>query len=613
MRAGLAARHRAQLPAHRPRRCAGPVTAAARDPTGRQRRQTAEQLPPASALGRTADSRRLATTSGSTAREAQLPPPAPAHQQDQQTSEPGAAASPFAGLQQRWAELPGRYKLVFATSMSFVICNMDKVNISVAIIPMAQDFGWSPTVAGLVQSSFFYGYLLSQIPGGYASSLLGGRTVLPAGVALWSAATAGVPLLAGTLPGLFLSRAAVGLGEGVAPSAATDVVARVIPTDQRSRAISFIFGGLHVGSLLGLLIAPLCIARFGWPSVFYLFGGFGLLWCAWWEKLVGDVAAAEPELAAALTGAIVPQGQQGEGGRQQGGTPRLGGAPAAAEGDAALVGHGGHGGVIDARAPVPWRAFLRNPALGALAYTHYCNNWFHYTMLAWMPTYFTDSLALDLGRAAQVSLLPPIAAIVASAIAGPSADALIARGVPVETVRKAAQCIAFLGPAACLFAACFIEGGSLSVVLVTLSLGLASFSLAGLYSNHADLSPRYASVLLGMTNTSGALPGIVGVATTGWLFDQTGSWGLSLFAPSIFFFLTGSAAYVIWGSATRQEFDAADPGAANQPFGWETALRSLLPAGSAASGGDAEAGAAEGERQAEARGGKGSGSKAKDE
>ncbi len=37
--------------------------------------------------------------------------------------------------------------------MSFVICNMDKVNISVAIIPMAQDFGWSPTISGLVQVS----------------------------------------------------------------------------------------------------------------------------------------------------------------------------------------------------------------------------------------------------------------------------------------------------------------------------------------------------------------------------------------------------------------------------------------------------------------------------
>ncbi len=50
---------------------------------------------------------------------------------------------------------------------------------------------------------------------------------------------------------------------------------------------------------------------------------------------------------------------------------------------------------------------------------------------------------------------------------------------------------------------------------MSLSLGLASFSLAGLYCNHADLSPRYASVLLGLTNTSGALPGIVGVAFTG--------------------------------------------------------------------------------------------------
>jgi MFS transporter, ACS family, solute carrier family 17 (sodium-dependent inorganic phosphate cotransporter), other len=110
-----------------------------------------------------------------------------------------------------------------------VLPSQDKVNISLAIIPMAQDFGWSPTISGIVQASFFWGYMLSQIPGGYASSRLGGRRVLPAGVGLWSAATAAVPLLAGTIPGLFVSRSLVGLGEGVAPSGATDMVARVIP------------------------------------------------------------------------------------------------------------------------------------------------------------------------------------------------------------------------------------------------------------------------------------------------------------------------------------------------------------------------------------------------
>ena len=165
-------------------------------------------------------------------------------------------------------------------------------------------------------------------------------------------------------------------------------------------------------------------------------------------------------------------------------------------------------------------------------------------------------------------------------------------------------------------------------------MGLASFSLAGLYSNHADLSPRYAPVLLGLTNTSGALPGIVGIAVSGalcmmccaaarcaehvvrWsatprhdtllgslplylctqltpppapppctalvppplpsppsppgaLYDYTGSWALSLFAPSIFFFLTGAAAYVAHGSADRQDFD--NP-ALNLPFALEGAL-----------------------------------------
>jgi ACS family sodium-dependent inorganic phosphate cotransporter len=469
-----------------------------------------------------------------------------------------AAAAPSLGaldVAGRWQALPARYKVVAATSLAFVICNMDKVNISVAIIPMAEEFGWSPTTAGLVQSSFFCGYLLSQLPGGLASSLLGGRRVLPAGVAMWSAATAGVPFLASTIPGLFLSRAAVGLGEGVAPSAATDIVARIIDTAERSRAISFIFGGLHVGSLLGLAVAPVVIEQLGWPVVFYLFGGLGLAWSAWWQRLIASLELTDPEVAAALAlmGDTDDEEEEQEG------------AGSDAESAAAAAAGGGHGGAIPRNvAAVPWRSFLRSPPVRALAYTHFCNNWFHYTMLAWLPTYMMDTLDLSLMGAAQVSVLPPIAAIAVSAVAGPLADGLIARGVAVGNVRKLAQSAAFVGPAACLGAAAAAGDGDVAVALITLSLGLASFSLAGLYCNHADLSPRYAPVLLGVTNTSGALPGIVGVAATGALYDATGSWTLALFAPSVFFFLTGTAVYVRWGSAERQDF-----GANNQPFAIE--------------------------------------------
>lgn len=77
---------------------------------------------------------------------------------------------------------------------------------TLAVVPMAHEMGWSATVAGLVQSSFFWGFTLAQLPGGYLSSSLGGRKVLGPAVAMYSLATASLPLAAGAMPTLCLSR-----------------------------------------------------------------------------------------------------------------------------------------------------------------------------------------------------------------------------------------------------------------------------------------------------------------------------------------------------------------------------------------------------------------------
>ena len=332
-----------------------------------------------------------------------------------QKASPGSISSQASGAQRAvgwWGSLESRYKVIIACTASFVICNMvsipcravgacqhghgkdaetmphsalfnvlklfctitmpcshvqDKVNMSVAIIPMAQDFGWSPSVAGIVQSSFFYGYMLCQLPSGVMSSKLGGRKVLPAGVGLWSLATCSVPLLAATIPGLCISRAAVGLGEAVAPSAATDIVARVVPPNERSRAVAFVFSGLHVGSILGLLAAPPLISSLGWEAVFVSFGALGLVWCLWFENVLAEVGRTDPDVAALLVG------------RSAAAKASSAGAPVEEYADS--HDSGGHGGVIDADMPIPWRAFLRSTPVQALMYTHFCNNWFHYTML----------------------------------------------------------------------------------------------------------------------------------------------------------------------------------------------------------------------------------------
>ncbi len=42
---------------------------------------------------------------------------------------------------------------------------------------------------------------------------------------------------------------------------------------------------------------------------------------------------------------------------------------------------------------------------------------------------------------------------------------------------------------------------------------------------------------------------------TGALLDATGSWEWALFAPSILFFITGTAVFVHFGRSERQQFD----------------------------------------------------------
>ncbi|OMO73174.1 Major facilitator superfamily [Corchorus capsularis] len=485
-----------------------------------------------------------------------------------------------------WKNIPQRYKLIGTTSLAFVICNMDKVNLSVAIIPMSHQFGWNSSVAGLVQSSFFWGYALSQLPGGWLAKIFGGRKVLAIGVLTWSLATALVPVLAGFMPGLLLSRILVGIGEGVSPSAATDLIARheamimylsfiptpvlweeialfnslnitlemqmnlhgfqenreSIPLAERSRAVSFVFGGLSVGSVTGLLLAPPLIQNFGWGSVFYIFGFLGLGWYLGFNFLGEEKAADAVQRVSLLRSA-----EHNKSSKEESVDQKKSSNNSLAELRASLK-------------DVPWKAFFRSPAVWAMIYAHFCGSWGHFTCLSWLPTFFSEELNLNLTEAAWVSILPPLASVFVTSIAAQFADNLIANGVETTTVRKICQTIAFLSPAVCMILSSLDLGLQPWEIVGILSGGIAlsSFALSGLYCTHQDMSPEYASILLGITNTVGAVPGIVGVALTGFLLDSTHSWSISLFAPSIFFYLTGTIFWLAFASSKPQSFSEID-------------------------------------------------------
>lgn len=82
------------------------------------------------------------------------------------------------------------------------------------LIFQKQDYPWSTEVQGLVLSSFFYGYIMTQIPGGWLATRIGGKKLFGIGVGVSALVTILTPALASAnLYLLVLGRVVEGLFE----------------------------------------------------------------------------------------------------------------------------------------------------------------------------------------------------------------------------------------------------------------------------------------------------------------------------------------------------------------------------------------------------------------
>ena len=192
-----------------------------------------------------------------------------------------------------------RYTLVGLGFAATFICYIDRVNISVAIIPMAAQYGWNATTQGAVLSSFFVGYLLTQVVGGRLADRFGGKVVLAGGVLLWSLFTIVTPPAAAFgFTALLLARVGMGMGEGVNFPAMYTLQARWIPLDERARAMALSNSGIPLGTVFALAVTPIVVTHLGWQWAFYLFGSVGLVWFVFWQRgdrrVTGATSAYQP-------------------------------------------------------------------------------------------------------------------------------------------------------------------------------------------------------------------------------------------------------------------------------------------------------------------------------
>ena len=130
-------------------------------------------------------------------------------------------------------------------------------------------FDWESKEQGLILGSFFYGYVATQIPGGFLAEKYGGKWFFGLGILCTAVFTLLTPLAAEMGVALFVvCRVLEGLGEGMKSPAMHAMMSKWVPLSERSKFVTFIGSGAQFGTVISLPISGVLAADIGWQSVF---------------------------------------------------------------------------------------------------------------------------------------------------------------------------------------------------------------------------------------------------------------------------------------------------------------------------------------------------------
>ncbi|CAI9778728.1 unnamed protein product [Fraxinus pennsylvanica] len=403
-----------------------------------------------------------------------------------------------------------RVKVVAMLALALALCNADRVVMSVAIVPLSLAHGWRQSFAGIVQSSFLWGYMISPIAGGTMVDYYGGKVVMAWGVVLWSLATFLTPWAAETsVLALLAMRMLLGIAEGVALPCMNNMIARWFPQTERARVVGLAMAGFQLGSAIGLTLSPILMSQGGMYGPFVIFGLFGFLWVLVWVSATSSTPEQSPqismyELRYIQNKVAIPSLSRNENKTRQ---------------------------VIP-----PFRRLLSKLPTWSLIVANAMHSWGFFVILSWMPIYFKTIYHVDLREAAWFSAVPWSMMAVVGYFAGFWSDMMIQRGISVTLTRKIMQSIGFIGPGIALIGLTTAKSPVLASAWLTVAVGLKAFSHCGFLVNLQEIAPQYSGVLHGLSNTAGSFAAMVGTVGAGFFVELVGSFkGFLLLTAFLYF------------------------------------------------------------------------------
>ncbi|XP_017040914.1 putative inorganic phosphate cotransporter [Drosophila ficusphila] len=383
-------------------------------------------------------------------------------------------------------------------------------------------------------SSFFIGYVVTQVPGGYIAQKYGAKSILMYGLTIAAVLTMISPLslqLGGWFA-LCCVRFAMGLSQGAVHPATHALLAKWSPAEERGLLGTLCYSGAQFGTVVMLATAGFIADSFlGWPSIFYLGGACGFLWVLCWFIF----AASTPEEHRMIS----PE-------------------------ELKFITDSRSDGKIQSAeklAPTPWKAIFSSASFMSLLVVHCTHMFGYWLLLTQMPTYMKNIYKVDIKQSALVSSLPYMAMLLMSFFFVWLSKVLQRKeGMSLTFNRKIFNSIGHWIPMFSLIALGYVpqDNAPLAVTLLTLTVGISAATYLGFQVNHIDLSPNYAGTLMGLTNGAANVLSAMAPLFVGWMIEDdknVDEWRTVFLLAAAFYFV-GNLLFVIFGRTDVQWWDS---------------------------------------------------------
>ncbi|XP_023012123.1 major Facilitator Superfamily Transporter 10 isoform X1 [Leptinotarsa decemlineata] len=410
------------------------------------------------------------------------------------------------------------------------------INITNSTVPedTSGEFNWDEHTQSIVLGSFFYGYVITQIPGGRLAEIFGSKRVYGIGVLVTSIFTLLTPIAARiNFPLFIIVRIIEGMGEGVTFPSMHAMLAKWIPPLERSKFAAYVYAGTNFGTIVSLPLSGwLCSLELdrGWPLSFYLFGMLGIIWFGFWMYFIYDSPSTHPRIdrqeLAYIVASVGPQDEND-------------------------------------KSPVPWCSLLKCVPLWAILVTQCGGSWAFYTLLTELPTYMSQILHFDIQANSLLSAIPYLTSWICGILISIFADWLLSKGyLSLSTSYKLFNSIASIVPSLGLLGVAYVGCDRVAVqLLLAIPGAFGGASYAGCQMNHIALSPKYAGTMYGITNAAGNICGFLAPYVIGLIIEgreTLGQWRMVFYlaaginiGTNLFYIAFASAREQPWSRSQR--------------------------------------------------------------